>query len=498
MDNLQRSLADHPLTLLRVIADLRGMTPSAGERGAVAAEMALALADPAAIACALADLSAGAIEALETLAAANGRLPAMLFQRRYGEIRPFGSGRLAREQPWQSPTGPAEELWYRGWIFRGFAPIDETPTEVIFVPDEILGLLPRTGSPAFAVPPAPTPPAAHDMGDAFVQDMVTLLATIHMDGLRQRAGEWQAASLVILNERLRAPETLSHDLPSDNRLALLLHLAERMEWTASSARGEWRLQIAAVRRWMEMGRSAQWQTLWSTWRDDETWDDLRRLSGLACEGAWHNDPIGARRRLLSWLGQGEPGRWQRVGDWVATLKAIAPDFLRPESDYDSWYIRPADGDTYLRGFEHWDEVEGQLARYLLRGPLHWMGVIALDAEGERMALTLAGQALLRDEPPPTAPTSPIAVDRDFTVAVPASAASYDRFRVARFAAWEASPAVGCEEPFRYRITRTALQRATAQGITVTRILAFLSERAEGGLPENVAHALQRWPGQISH
>ncbi len=494
MYSLERCLVDCPLALLRTIAELRGVTLRSRGQREVAAELATALAAPAVIARSLTDLSPGATEALEALAAAGGRLQATLFQRRYGEIRPFGPGRLAREQPWLSPTGPAEELWYRGWIFRGFAKVDDTATEFIFVPDEVLGLLPRRPERTLDVPPAQAPESFTDSGDALAQDTVTLLAMVQVEGMRRRQGRWHPADLARLAARLTVPEPAPPNPTGSGRLALLLHLAERFGWMQEDERGYLRLQSPAVRRWLQADRAAQWQALWVGWRDDETWDDLRRLPGLMCEGGWHDDPVGTRRRLLSRLGQLQPGSWHRLDAVIATLKAVAPDFLRPDGDYDSWYIRPTDGSSYLRGFEHWDDVEGRLARYLITGPLHWLGVIALDAGGERVALTAAGQALIREELPPAPPPGSITVARDFTILVPATAASFDRFRVARFAAWEASPAVGSVEPFRYRITRTALHRAESQGITAARVLTFLRERAGDALPENVVRALARWPG----
>lgn len=494
MYSLERSLTDHSLVMLRVIAELRGIALQSQEHRGVVAELAMALATPASIAEALRELSAEAVAALEELAAAGGRMPSGLFLRRYGEIRPFGPGRLTREQPWRSPANPAEELWYHGWIFRRFAKIDDIPTEVIFVPDEILALLPRQPPQTFDVPPVAAPPSFLDPGDALVQDATTLLAMVQVEGMRRHQGRWHPEDLSALSARLLVRETALTGPFDGSRLTFLLYLAEQLDWIHEDGRGNARLHAPAVRTWLQSSRAVQWQTLWLAWRDGEAWDDLRRLPGLVCEGSWRSDPIGTRRRFLAWLERLQPGRWYEVGTWISALKTVAPNFLRPDGDYDSWYIRLANGDRYLRGFEHWDEVEGRLARFLIAGPLHWLGVIALDSEGRRMALTAAGQALIRAELPPTAPPDSILAGRDFSILVPMAASAFDRFRVARFASWEASPIVGSTEPFRYRITRTALRRAETQGITAERVLAFLQDRVGDALPDNVVRALMRWSG----
>ena len=494
MDSLEQSLMDHPLVMLRVIAELRGIVLRSQEHRALVRDLANELANPATIAEALRELSPEAVAALEELIAAGGRMPSGLFLRRYGEIRPFGPGRLIREQPWRSPANPAEELWYRGWIFRRFAEMDEIPTEIIFVPNEILALLPQRPARTLDVPPVAAPTSFLDSGDALVQDATTLLAMVQVEGMRRHRGRWHPEDLSMLSARLLVREAVSTGPFNGSRLAFLLHLAEQLGWFRAGETGSARLYVPAVRTWLQSSRAQQWQALWLAWRDSESWDDLRRLPGLVCEGSWRNDPISTRRRFLSWLERLQPGEWYEIGAWISALKAVAPNFLRPDGDYESWYIRPADGDRYLRGFEHWDDVEGRLARFLIIGPLHWLGALALDSERQRMALTAAGQALMRAELPPTAPPDSILVGRDFSILVPMTASTFDRFRVARFASWEASPMVGSTEPFRYRITRTALRRAEAQGITAERVLAFLQNCTGGTLPDHVARALTRWSG----
>ncbi|HEY65027.1 MAG TPA: hypothetical protein G4O02_10700 [Caldilineae bacterium] len=490
MPRLEQSLIDHPSALLRAIAELRGVSLSARHPREMASELASALSEPAEVARALDDLSPEAMAALEALAAAGGHIQATVFQRQYGEIRPFGPGRLARERPWEKPTGPAEELWYRGWIFRGFVEIDGVMTEVIFIPDEILGLLPRKSTAGPELVAAPGPAQAIDHGDAIVQDVLTLVAMALVEGMRRRRGRWHTVDLAALVGRFIISEEPPLDPAGCSRLALILHLVEHLGWIHEEG-GRAKVRAAAIRPWLEADRAAQWKTLWLTWRDDETWDDLRKIPELVCEGGWHDDPVGARRRLLAQLAQLPPGEWYALDDWVAAVKALAPDFLRPDGDYDSWYIRSADGGGYLRGFEHWEDVEGRLIRYFVRGPLHWFGLVALDPAGERFALTDAGRALAQGEEPPVTTSGEITVTRDFAVLVPTTVPCFDRLRVARFTMWEASPKPGSEEPFRYRITRRALRRARAQGITVDRVLAFLRDRVGDWLPENVIRALER-------
>ena len=41
-----------------------------------------------------------------------------------------------------APESPAEGLWYRGFLYRGFDSADDEPVEYFYLPDELLAQLP--------------------------------------------------------------------------------------------------------------------------------------------------------------------------------------------------------------------------------------------------------------------------------------------------------------------------------------------------------------------
>ena len=157
-------------------------------------------------------------------------------------------------------------------------------------------------------------------------------------------------------------------------------------------------------------------------------------------------------------------------------------------------IRRVDEPGSLLGFNQWNDVEGALRRFLVGGPLHWLGAVDIGPRGgahqsaDSLRITSQGAAWIRQQPltqaPP--PPAPIRVEADFSVSVPHSAPAFDRFRVARFTQWEAS-----QPDFRYRITQTALRRAAAAGVAGHRVLAFLRYVTQGRLPGNVVRALEK-------
>ena len=98
---------------------------------------------------------------------------------------------------------------------------------------------------------------------------------------------------------------------------------------------------------------------------------------LRVEGSWQNDPLHARQATLQFLSPLPPGVWWSLNAFIEAVKQTHPDFQRPAGDYDSWYLYDTSTETFLRGFEHWDEVDGALLRYLITGPLHWLAILDL-------------------------------------------------------------------------------------------------------------------------
>jgi hypothetical protein len=247
--------------------------------------------------------------------------------------------------------------------------------------------------------------------------------------------------------------------------------------------------------------SQQRAALAKAWRDDPTWNDLFHVPTLHPEdtGAWRNDPLLTRKAILRHLKVCAPNVWYKLDDFVAAVKQTAPDFQRPGGDYTTWYIRDTVTGAYLSGFESWDRVEGALIRYLVTGPLAWLGLVDLGAADPDMSpttfrLTLASTIFLSLTEPPSEPEpATLTLRPDFTVLV-SPARRYERFQLARVADWVTSPlVVGTEgESFVYRITPTSLKRARRQGIPVARVLEFLGQVTGAPVPRFVEAALTRW------
>jgi hypothetical protein len=475
MRTLHQCLLDADVVRLRAIARFWGVELTAHRRREVAAQLAEAMAQPEAVTDAWDVLPDDQRRALEALLAAGGRMPLRVFARRWGEIRPMGPGRLDREQPWQAPVSPAEGLWYTGFVSRAFEQGPEGTYEVVFVPRELQAHLPvpPPPPPVIALAPAPEPAAVRPAGDALLDDACTLLAYLQNERLRSRPdGGWPARHEARLTRRLRDPDPA--------RLAFLRHLAWHLGWLRVTDSGHLRPDPGRAAAWLQSSTGQQRSALAEAWRDDPTWNDLFHVPTLHPEdtGAWHSDPLLARKAIIRHLRACVPDTWYTLGDFVG--------------DYTSWYIRDTATGAYLSGFESWDAVEGALIRYVIAGPLGWLGLTdpgaaAPDGPPTAFRLTQAGAAALGlAELPPEPESPPLALRPDFAVLVP-SARRYERFQLARVADW-----VRTGDPFVYRLTPTSLERARQQDIPVARVLEFLSRVTRAPVPRFAEAALTRW------
>lgn len=500
MRSLGASLNDHPLAMLRGIAELCGIALATNNRAEAAAQLAAILAEPKATETILAGCSPAANAAWAALSEAGGRMKLPAFARSFGQIRPIGPGKLEREAVWRQPQSPAEELWFRGLLFRAFADLGGGHVEHVYIPDELMppGALARpVGIDTQRLSPVPTqvPLQAWQALNSLAVDICWLLAS-----LRAAPARLEANGRLAPRDDARVREGLL--IQDATRLDLLVTLALQCGWLVKE-RGRLALDTLGITAWLRSTHWEQMTALFHAWQESDDrppsvvgWNDLRHTPGLQLEASGRNDPLLARKAVLDALRSLEAKSWYTVSDFVACIKAVDPDFHRPDGDYQSWYVREAATGRYLSGFESWDQVEGRLIRFLIVGPLFWLGAVALSpsqhGEQEAFCLTPAGRAWLGEAMPDELPRpARLAVHDDFAISAPLRVPLNDRYRLLRFT----EPAMGgyrLGQPTRHRITRGSLAGARAAGLTTDGIQQFLRRASGSPLPARVAASLTRW------
>jgi hypothetical protein len=278
-----------------------------------------------------------------------------------------------------------------------------------------------------------------------------------------------------------------------------------------------------TRAFLEASRGEALSRLVKVWLESQTFNELGMLPGLVLEGEWANDPLQARRKILGFLAAVPKDTWWSLEAFIAAIRQRFPDFQRPAGDYDSWFIRregseaeplgtsgdveiqseawnPGEGVSrgeYLRGFEHWDEVDGALVRFIITGPLHWLGVLDLAAPAEDKPVSAFrasrwAEALLQGEIPKglLEENESLQADSQGRLRVLTRVPRTVRYQVARFCAWEGWDG----RTYRYRLTPGGLERARGQGLRIDHLLGLM-RRHTAALPPALVKALERWEAE---
>lgn len=481
MPDLMSSLQGHDLGHLRIIAEHWGLELSAPDAKVGLQCLVPQLLQKDLIAETVEILPDQARAALDDLLINNNRLPWALFTRRYGKVHKIGAGRRDRQRPDLSPNvTPAETLWYHGLVASGIFDTPDGPQDFAYIPDDLAALMPASQTEISAILGRPASPVecAHIISatDYILDDACTTLAAIRV-GMEIQA-------------------TLKDRYLTDIHPQTLLAIME----TASILAPDGKPLVDATRQFLEASRTEALALLAHSWLNSSTCNDLRLIPGLIVEGEWKNDPLRARKAVVGYLSNLPVDKWWSLSAFVAAVHQQHPDFQRPTGEYESWYLRYADSDEYLRGFNHWEDVEGALLSYLITGPLHWLSLLDLaapsqDARPAAFRFTAWGDALLHGKilPDLQAETASVLVNSDAHLRIVRLVSRAVRYQLARFSSWEAGVLRDPhgEITYCYRLTPSSLVHAGEQGLTIKQLIAYLHRHAPI-VPPSLVKALEHW------
>ena len=486
MPDLFHSLLNQDIGHLRIVAELWGLELNSRNVDAAREKLSVSLLEPNLLAELIDSLPPGADSAITTLVNSGGRIPWPTFTRRYGDIREAGAGKRDREKLHLKPASTAEVLYYRGLLARAFFDTEKGPQEFAYIPDDLLEAISQgdmgsqrankkeslslrdASSPEEAVANNEAPGRAASPGergqeilsdDSILDDATTFLAA-----LRMGKSDWQ----------------------SDLRLRALLSTAKLIKENIP--------QTDAVKKFLESSRRDALVSLQHAWIESESFNELRLMPGILCEGEWKNQPQETREFLLNLLDAIPERKWWSLNAFVRDVKQQYADFQRPAGDYDSWFIKRESDGQYLRGFTYWDQVDGALIKYFITNILHWLGQVDLCiAEGatEPTSFRITNPESLVSN----LESKKIHVSSQGLMSVPRLAPRVVRYQVSRFCEWDAGRGASVEtreDDYRYHISTNSLARAKEQGLKVEHLLALLAKHSDAGIPPAVVKALKRW------
>ena len=483
MRSLLNTLEDQDTGYLRILCELWGFDSPQGSHRSVVENITRAMLKQNTLDELLDSLPDPAKQTLEGIAHADGRTAFPDLIRDHGELREMGPGKRDREQPWRSPASPVEVLWYRGLIGRAFTDTPKGPQEFAYIPTDLLPMLndsfPDYSTPSLS-PLTQDPKYVCLATSAAVDDATTLLAA--MRRVPFPSFEFSQQQDTPLERFLLIPRL--HNL----LLTILQEMSviEGPPWTPNPER---------TRSFIGASRSQAVRDLLLAWKDSVTWNDLAGLPHIVCNtDTWPNDAGLSRQGVLDLLQSLKPGVWWDLNDFVEEIRQTHPAFQRPGGDFDSWYLQDQSG-NFLHGIENWNWVDGALIRYVITGPLHWLGALDLGQDSQSTSISsfrlTPVSALLYDPKAPVhveEPEKAIIIHTDGRIIVPRGVNGAVRYQIARFSHWVSVE----DEKYEYRLTPSTLQRASEQGLSHQHIRAVLEKTCESPLPPPVDLALTRW------
>lgn len=463
MPNLEQSLQKTDIGHLRIVAEFWGLELESNDPEAALEELCGSLLDLEAVSETLEILSAEAHSALDALVDAGGKIEWAVFARKYGDIREMGAGKRDRERPHLKPSSTSESLFYRGLLAKAFFDSSKGSQEYAYVPDDLLEIIVEAESEPEDIPPAqkndPLGRPATPVEKAFeipATDFVLDDATTYLAALR-------------IGDPGRS--RFQRDLPA------LLATAGLIKDNG--------LLPDAVKKFLEAPRADALELLYNAWLDSTTFDELRLIPSIICEGEWKNQPQVTRDFLTNLIHDIPQGKWWSIPAFVKGIKEKYPDYQRPAGDYDSWFIKRESDGQFLRGFAYWDAVDGALIKYVI-SILHLLGKVSLASPEEGKDATAF--LLLSSSPEKKEEKGKILVSSNGRITVSRMFSRAVRYQLARFCEWDEPKG----DDYFYRVTAESLKRANEQGLKAEQLLAMLVKYTNEAVPPAMVKALKRW------
>lgn len=476
MPTLDQSLLKTDIGHLRIVAEFWGLELESTDVDSAREELCASLLDLEAVSETLDVLPAEARSALNLLLAAEGKMEWAAFSRKYGEIREMGAGKRDRERPYLKPASTAEFLFYRALIGKAFFESEKGSQEFAYIPEDLLEIINEAS--ADDIPPAPSVEALGRLATPVEKAFETPATDFVLDD----ATTYLAALRIGHESKAR----FQRDLP-----ALLT--------TAGIIKNDGLLP-EAVKKFLEVSRPEALDMLYKAWLNSATFDELRLIPSILCEGEWKNQPQMTREFLMNLISDLPAGKWWSLPAFVKAVKEKFPDFQRPAGDYDSWFIKRASDGQFLRGFAYWDAVDGALIKYVIY-ILHLLGKVSLAAPEEGKEATAFKVASKVKEPALSNSKgqksndlrsltfdSKLVVSSNGRITIPRSFSRAVRYQLSRFCEWDEPKG----DDFFYRVTAESLKRAAEQGLKAEQLLAMLVKYTKEAVPPATVKALKRW------
>jgi hypothetical protein len=480
MLNIVSLLNGQDLGFLKIVANAWGIEIKAPDAYTARSQLAMEMKNPEIIKEIYEVFPENVRQAFDTLLDNQGKIPWAKFARDFGEIQVMGSARRDRERPDLIPATPTEYLWYRAFIGRAFFNTETEPQEFAYIPEEIFSCLEPAyiqkkqipGRSATSKETQSIIPAS----DRILDEICTLLAALR-----------NGFSTDILYEYCDIPVKFLKYLLIDLKLI--------------SEKGI--LDTEQVRIFLETSREKSLLMLVNHWIGNNQLNEMDFMPDLIIEGVLDRNHHNVRQFLLDQISLVPTGQWWNLESFVFYIYQINPDFQRPAGNYDTWYIKKAETGEYLRGFDHWDTIDGAYIRFMLTGPFFWLGLVDLawsDNDNKIQAFKCSQWCadLLSNHPPEGIKPEEVKlmIDSYGKIVIPLRFSRTIRYQISRFCVWNGKTKDG----YAFQISPVSLQRAKDHGLKISHFLKIVQSVLPHPFPPKLKSALENWEhhGTLAH
>ncbi len=349
---------------------------------------------------------------------------------------------------------------------------------MVYIPDDLAGLIPKPETKPVRIMARPAKPDERKevflSNDNVVDDICTIFAALRI-GFKEE--QMTSFSSMISTE-----------------IAPLKGLLSSLGFFDQNNK----IDPDLVRGHLTLPRSKAFLDVSKSWMESKEYFDLLYVPGLIFEGKWQSFPYKSRQTVLAHITDLQPDTWWNISTFISSFKTSDPEFLRQSNDYDNWYIRSDEEEGYLKGFKHWDQVEGRYLQYLINGPLFWFGLIDLagfEKNGKAISFRLSKRSLFffknEELPGVVEESEDIYINSKLILDIPKKCMRTIRYHLSRFCEWEGMS----QDNFRYRITTESLQNSQNLGLEVDQLLKLLQKHSVNRLSKNIIKAIKRWDKQ---
>ncbi len=481
---LQDGLRDCTLALLRKIAVNHRLVVGEDLLRSELAQLLLGrLLDEEWLAGFLRTLSAEEICLLQQLRDQDWMVKAFVLERRFPRHRD-GDAADRGEQ------GPTISLLQKGLLFRGFAAKGSWRGEVYYLPEELhsalSGFLPASVAERILdVRSTQQPDTVARRTVPF--DLFCLLSFVRRQPQSQLRGEMSRA---LLGQLEREVTSLSTDLLVgrwEERWRFLIHLCLQGGWLAR--KGEFLRPARAAGRLLAEQPGEIRGRLIDRYLKDRGWSELAAAGKVKqMLGAGRIDETAARRLLVHNLSEMAIEGWIDEDSFCESVRLHDPDFLREDHASPSFAVVELSTGLELYGPDSWNVVEGEWIRYLLRGPLHWLGLVewGLGPGGRAVGFRWIGDEIA-DEPGEVAAKPEILVEDSIRLAVPVPGDLRLLYSMEPY-----MELLSRDKVSRYRVTRASLLAGLEAGGSWDELRRALETLVGPDLPAQVTERAEEW------